>query len=64
MCRSGGKGEKAFPHWGGAPRSESKITMIAGGNHTSTNRWQPEGLTDEGTNIDGDCHASVRTGSQ
>ena len=29
---------KTFPE-GGAPRSEFKISMIAGGNHTIMNRW-------------------------
>ena len=31
---------QCLPLWGGAPRSESKILMIAGGNHTLIHRWQ------------------------
>jgi hypothetical protein len=29
-----------LPPGGGAPRSESQIYMIAGGNHTMINSWQ------------------------
>ena len=36
MNRLSGEAEKSLPLEGGAPRSESKIYMTAGGSHTST----------------------------
>ena len=53
---------KGFSLEGGAPRSESKINMIAGGNHTLIHRWQ-KSLIFDGRGIGcvavGDCYVIV-----
>ena len=41
------RSENSLPLEGGAPRSESKIYMTAGGSHTAT-KWHANGVTDEG----------------
>ena len=40
-----------LPPGGGAPRSESEIYMIAGGNHTLIHRWPSECEADEGKSL-------------
>ena len=53
FIRRNRRGEKSLPLEGGAPRSESKIYMTAGGSHTSTTvvRLKPDRMRSKVTGL-------------
>ena len=57
--------EKSLPLEGGAPRSESKIYMTAGGSHTSTTvvRLKPDRMRG-GRQFDFECRGEARLARQ